>query len=429
MKFIKEIPKIGIALSLVLSFSFVLDVSHVHAQSTVDQNATSTSVQAAIDVIAQVSQPVVNIRDAVATTSKQVTDLFENSISQAIRSTGPSTSSNTSPEHLNSLIQFPQQNIIHTIQRTLNGTGTVTQASISALQTVILEDLANIGDILTKAVGAPSNAYVNSNIHSHDADITAALNALGKNVSTYNARLAASHGDLLSLDTDKDGLSDFDEMYVYHTDPHLPVSVTISGNTGKQLNDSEKVLQGIDPTSYTGALIQAEDIRASVVPANSAFALTGASLVAVSASTSASSTTATTSAIQFTGTALPNSVVTLYIFSTPIVVTVKSDANGDWKYVLNKELSDGQHQLYTAAVTNSGKIVARSNGFGFIKTAQAVSLDVESNQVGASAEDAQPSLTQNNNLWLILGAVVILLILALVIIGSSSSNGKPEQGV
>jgi hypothetical protein len=76
--------------------------------------------------------------------------------------------------------------------------------------------------------------------------------------------------------------------------------------------------------------------------------------------------------IELSGKALPNSFITLYIYSSPIVVTVKADEDGNWYYLLDKEIEDGQHQVYAAVTDNTGKITAKSSPLAFIKTAQAV---------------------------------------------------------
>ncbi len=63
--------------------------------------------------------------------------------------------------------------------------------------------------------------------------------------------------------------------------------------------------------------------------------------------------------------------MTLFIFSTPIVVTVKTDLSGSWHYSLDTELPDGNHMLYVASVDASGKILAKSPAVPFTKTAEA----------------------------------------------------------
>lgn len=81
--------------------------------------------------------------------------------------------------------------------------------------------------------------------------------------------------------------------------------------------------------------------------------------------------------LEITGKALPNSFITLYIYSSPLVVTVKTDEDGNWSYLLDKELEDGKHQVYAAVTDNTGKITSKSKAFAFIKTAQAITNDVE----------------------------------------------------
>jgi len=78
--------------------------------------------------------------------------------------------------------------------------------------------------------------------------------------------------------------------------------------------------------------------------------------------------------ILINGKALPSSFITLYIYSDPIVVTVKTDVDGNWSYTLDKELKDGNHEIYATVTDNTGKITAKSKAFSFIKTAQAISV-------------------------------------------------------
>jgi hypothetical protein len=107
----------------------------------------------------------------------------------------------------------------------------------------------------------------------------------------------------------------------------------------------------------------------------------------------------------FEGRALPNSFVTLYIFSTPVVVTVKTDEQGNWRYTLDTELEDGSHNLYVAMVNNNGRIVAKSPPVPFVKTAEAVEF----------VPLTTPPITEvtlidtlRSNLWVV-GAVLLLI--------------------
>lgn len=64
------------------------------------------------------------------------------------------------------------------------------------------------------------------------------------------------------------------------------------------------------------------------------------------------------------GNGLPNSIVDIYIFSNPIVVTTKTDANGDWVYELNYPLDEGNHIAYVTLRDNTNRLV-RSEFFDF----------------------------------------------------------------
>lgn len=74
------------------------------------------------------------------------------------------------------------------------------------------------------------------------------------------------------------------------------------------------------------------------------------------------------------GRAIPNAFITLFIFSEPIVIDVRADASGRWEYTLDRQVSDGRHEVYVAITDTTGRVIVKSNPFQFIKTAQAVSV-------------------------------------------------------
>lgn len=69
-----------------------------------------------------------------------------------------------------------------------------------------------------------------------------------------------------------------------------------------------------------------------------------------------------------------DSTVTIYIYSDPIVVTTKTDKNGDWVYELNQPLSGEKHVAYALVKSKSGNVV-RSSVFDF--TVVAAENDLE----------------------------------------------------
>lgn len=60
--------------------------------------------------------------------------------------------------------------------------------------------------------------------------------------------------------------------------------------------------------------------------------------------------------IIFSGKGRPDSTIILYIYSDPIVVTVKTDTEGNWSYTLKRPLASGDHTVYAAEVLEEGKV-------------------------------------------------------------------------
>ncbi len=111
------------------------------------------------------------------------------------------------------------------------------------------------------------------------------------------------------------------------------------------------------------------------------------------------------------GKATPNQVITILIFSNPIVVTVKTDANGVWTYNLDKPLSPGEHVAYAVVPQQNGSKVRSEMTQFFISPAFAASSNNES-LVLASA----PENPAGQNLMLLTLAVILGGVSALVLI-------------
>jgi len=81
--------------------------------------------------------------------------------------------------------------------------------------------------------------------------------------------------------------------------------------------------------------------------------------------------------VQLSGRAVPNSFVTLYLYSDPVIAVVETDASGNWTYGFDVPLDDGDHEAYVAATDNEGNILAQSEPFAFVKAAGAVTVASE----------------------------------------------------
>lgn len=130
--------------------------------------------------------------------------------------------------------------------------------------------------------------------------------------------------------------------------------------------------------------------------------------------------------ITIRGKGLPSSFINIYIFSSPIILTVKTDASGSWSYTLDKNIDDGEHQVYVAVTDNTGKITAKSEPLFFVKKASAVNIV----PIGSASEVSSP--VENRQIsYLTTGMIMagIALLISLIFIGFKIATTKkdPEQ--
>lgn len=224
------------------------------------------------------------------------------------------------------------------------------------------------------------------------------------------------------IDSDSDGISDFDEIHVYGTDPFNAYTA------GGVLTDGERVLLGLDPLSTSSERVAVESPRARTVSEDSQPLLfevytiepkwiPSATVDEEYTEEIADSALAEESgrvAFSFSGRALPNSFVTLFIFSTPIVVTAKADSSGFWTYTLTEELENGSHELFVATVDRAGKIIAQSPSVPFVKVAEAV----EFTPLTYSFEPAGTSVVEVLEDNMIMLAVFLLIVLFVIVVFS-----------
>jgi hypothetical protein len=126
-----------------------------------------------------------------------------------------------------------------------------------------------------------------------------------------------------------------------------------------------------------------------------------------------------TKSVVFKGLAAPNSQVTLFIYSTPIIVTVTADDEGVWSYTLERELENGRHTMYVAQVNNSGKIVAKTNPIFFTQTE--AQIEVEPSE-SVLITPPRKSFIDSYFLLTVSGIFVFALIITVTIVGLSSKR-------
>lgn len=208
-------------------------------------------------------------------------------------------------------------------------------------------------------------------------------------------------------DSDQDGLSDIDEVR-YGTNPKL-ADTDLDG-----FLDGDEVKNGFDPLKYSGGdqsdRVVFESPKDAGETKKDVYVIGKVALDEAAVGTD-------TQKIHFSGKGLPNSFVTLYIFSDPIVLTVKTDSEGNWTYELDKELENGQHEAYVAVTDNTGKITAKSEPLPFIKTAQAVTVIPAAQAAPVVTTQAVSENRATRDLLLLMAIIIAALAAALATIG------------
>ncbi len=241
------------------------------------------------------------------------------------------------------------------------------------------------------------------------------IERLQNKVERYET-LIKERSELVSKDSDNDGITDFDEVNLYKTDAMNPDTdgdgvldgVEIVGGYNPNDADLEAIIAFHSPKDVN--YIDDENMKIeSVSPIIETDTEQGGVPILT----------------EIKGKALPNSFVTLFIYSSPTVVSVKTDANGDFVYTFTKELEDGDHEVYIAVTDNKGEIVVRSNPFQFVKTAEAFTpVDAKDSEVVNYDEYYENTELSSYNIVAAMGIVSFGLIL--LMLGHTLKN-RPEK--
>lgn len=130
----------------------------------------------------------------------------------------------------------------------------------------------------------------------------------------------------------------------------------------------------------------------------------------------------------FSGKAEPDEVVTLYVYSDlPLVVTVKTDENGNWEYELSKSLIDGEHEVYVALNDNTGKVVNKSKPINFfVKEARAMSVkDFVSSEVDSDVQKSDEVMSYYPIIAVLI-IIIGILVFALFVIQKRKQTPNQE---
>ena len=219
----------------------------------------------------------------------------------------------------------------------------------------------------------------------------------------------------LTQDSDGDGLNDYEEIYVYHTDPYNP------DTDGDGYLDGDEVAHGynpLDPNSHPGqsGTITFQDPRTVPPRQTDMFKVE---------SVQSSALASGSMGIKLEGEGLPNSFVTLFIYSQPLVVVVKTDAQGHWEYLLDKSMSDGMHTVYAAETNSLGMVEARSQEFVFLKSGDSVMRTTSGSEASMASTIQQ---LENDFGFYTVFTIVLAMSIALLIIGFVGRLGAARLG-
>jgi Bacterial Ig-like domain len=235
-----------------------------------------------------------------------------------------------------------------------------------------------------------------------------------KRVDTFEELRRTASNNESATDSDGDGIADFDEIHLYQTNPE-------AGDTDNDgVTDGVEIMRGFNPLNSSAEAVIKYELPQETVALVHEEVLKIDAVAPVIRSDISEDAPEVHASIK--GKALPNSYVTLYVFSTPMIVTVRTDQDGSFEYTFEKELENGEHEVYVAVTDNTGAIVAKSNPFKFIKEAQAFTpVDDEGGEVAAAT-----TVTAGNNFSLY-NAVIGLAILALGLILLMLGIGMREK--
>ncbi len=256
-------------------------------------------------------------------------------------------------------------------------------------------------------------------------DPSAEILAEEEHVGRERALVEQRVGARSVVDSDNDGVTDYDEINIYGTDPERVDSDNDGVEDGVELLARTNPMSSSSPDSATllPEKPSLEVLTSQGVAALDLYAVDG---IVVAEVGTTSSGVLTAKRLTFSGRALPNSYATISIFSDPVVVTVRTSEAGVWEYTLDSELPDGTHHVVVALADAGGRAIARSEPLPFVKRASAVSIG-STELLGGFSE--APGFFTGNSPYLLILILVVLIILSLFILGLTSSRRDGDDSL
>jgi hypothetical protein len=279
--------------------------------------------------------------------------------------------------------------------------GKTVRADDEGAQRAALIELENVREEYMKSI--PLDAEDTELLTKAQSHIETMTSTLRERTEESESLIKERVGDTVAQDSDSDGITDYDEINIYTTSPLL------ADTDSDGFIDGAEVQGGYNPNDSTREVnTMYESPLDHGVLRDDILTISGI-------------TTLTEGDVRpkayISGTALPNSFITLYIFSTPHIITVKADARGDWGYVFDGELDQGEHTAYIGMTDNTGSLIAKSSPLAFAKTDEAY-IPIEAPKASViSLSDAAPLVMSERALLVIGSIAVVALGLVLLLLG------------
>ncbi len=222
-------------------------------------------------------------------------------------------------------------------------------------------------------------------------------------------------------DQDSDGLPDDLEVY-YQTDANKADSDD-DGHT-----DGQEILNNYNPLG-DGKLDKARTALDLALLAKLNIEEPKTSALVVDDSWLVSSAQASDAGMNFSGQALADTWVNIFIYSDiPFLATVKSDASGAWTYKLTDPMTEGVHQVYIASHDQTGKLLIHSAPLTFVVSN--ISNDLPpvgvGQQVNVTIDQEQD---KNWTIYYIVGGSVLLVALLVLLIFFIKRRHQRPDGI
>jgi hypothetical protein len=259
-----------------------------------------------------------------------------------------------------------------------------------------------------------NNTNAASNSDSTDQAAATPQTSTTNPIGSSNAPLATdSNNNTLALDSDNDGVPDSQEL-------QLGTNPNSSDSDGDGIPDETEILNGTDPNQAgkNGSDKITFESPKDKGAVNKDYKVNNVETIQKNGE----------KVLKFSGQSLPNTFVTLYIYSNdPIIVRVKTDENGNWNYEMTDNLDNGNHEVYVALTDSQGKMKDKSEPLRFVKTAQAISVIPFAE--AAPSDQSPVDRLRGNLVYSLIAISAIFIIIAIIVISFVAKKNKKEENI